>query len=71
MDELEKIRRYTEKTKLSRKTKCAYCMHLDETNAFHEALRRDEFRAMGLIFVFGQAKGYRAAKAEARHGKAD
>lgn len=66
MDGLEKIQQYTEKTKLSRKTKRAYCMSLNEMKAFHEALQQDEFCAMALIFAFGQAKGYRAAKAEAR-----
>ncbi len=66
MSELDKIRRYIEKTELSRKVKDGYCMRLNEMDAFHEAMRRDEFHTLSLVFAFGLAKGYRAAKAETK-----
>lgn len=68
MSEIERIQNYIEGSKLSRKARYAYCMYLNEMDALHEALSQDEFSVMYLIFEFGRAKGYRAAKAEASRG---
>lgn len=66
MSEIEKIERYIDRTKISQKSRDAYCMSLDDMRALYEGMRRNQFHTMSLIFNYGQAKGYRAAKAEAR-----
>lgn len=66
MSEIEKIQRYIDRTGIVTKIGSAYGMRPRELSAIYEIARRNEFRAMALIFTFGQAKGYRAAKAEAR-----
>ena len=68
MSEIEKIKRYIERTKLPSDPKCKYCFCLSEMNAIHKAMKMDEFGAICLLFEYGKAKGYRAAKAEAHLG---
>ncbi len=66
MSEIEKIQRYIERTKIDHRTSHAYCMYASELCALYDELRRDSFQAMSILFNFGWAKGYRAAKAEAK-----
>lgn len=66
MSEIEKIERYIQKTGISKKAAQTYGLYDTEMRAFYEELQRDWYRGMSIIFSFGQAKGYRAAKAESR-----
>jgi hypothetical protein len=65
-DVRERIERYIENTKLSPKITDGYCLYYSEVVAFYEEMGKDWFGAIGIIFSYGRAKGYRAAKAEAR-----
>lgn len=66
MSEIERIQRYIERTKISPKAAYAYCLYDTDMRAFFEELDQNWYHAVCLIFNYGQAKGYRAAKAEAR-----
>ena len=66
MSEIEKIQQYIKQTKIAPQTSHAYCIYASELCALHDELRRDSFQAMSILFNFGWAKGYRAAKAEAK-----
>ena len=68
-DARERIERYIEKTKLSAKITDNYCLYTSDIGAFLEEMNQDWWRAMCMIFNYGRAKGYRAAKAEARASK--
>lgn len=57
------IERYIENTKISPKTSDAYCLNNVDMCVFYEELMRDWFHGMCMIFAYGRAKGYRAAKA--------
>ena len=68
MTVMEKIERYTEGTPIANGNQ--YYMTMDELQAFREMEKKgDLYRELCRAFEFGRAKGYRAAKAEAkRHG---
>lgn len=59
MQKIEKIQRYIDKTSFSN---TRYDMNIKEL--FEIAQMQDRLRAINLAFQYGQAKGYRAAKAE-------
>lgn len=63
MNELEKIKKYIEQTRITNKNK--YCMYMSEAIALKEFGEYDFCKALFLAFSYGQAKGYRAAKKEA------
>lgn len=71
MQALEKIQRYITETNASTVDNKTYCMYVSEIRALYEMMCRDAYGAMCLIFDYGRAKGYRAAKAEAQRGQAD
>ncbi len=67
MSEIEKMKRYIERTKMKK----ADGFYLDMVEAFELtilALNSDDFplEVISLAFNYGKAKGYRAAKAERR-----
>ncbi len=67
MREIEKMKRYIERTK----TKKADRFYLDMAKAFElaiQTLNSDDvpLEVISLAFNYGKAKGYRAAKAERR-----
>lgn len=66
MSEIEKIRRYIERTKMSRADN--YCLVYGEAvELLHTAADTNSmFEIIALAFNYGKAKGYRAAKAERR-----
>ncbi len=61
MSEIEKIKRYIERTRINVQSPDRYGMKLDELRALAEI--GNLFSVAMLAFEFGQAKGYRAAKA--------
>ena len=67
MSEIEKMKRYIEGNKGLYNTR--YDVRSKEILAM--VLEMEILDAVMLAFSYGRAKGYRAAKAEARHGKAD
>lgn len=67
MSEIEKMKRYIERTPTGREDR--YCLMLSELleiMGMGEASPDGLFDAVGLAFNYGKAKGYRAAKAERR-----
>lgn len=69
MSEIEKMKRYIERTKMNDRLDSLYRMNLAE--AFELTMQADassdlSFNAICLAFNYGKAKGYRAAKAEGR-----
>ena len=67
MSEIEKMKKYIERTKLDQSDR----FYLDMKEAFelaHQALSCGDLplEAISLAFTYGKAKGYRAAKAERR-----
>lgn len=69
MSEIEKIKRYIEREKLS--TCVKYDMSMAEckalsTQAYEKKI--SQLEVIALAFDYGRAKGYRAAKAEAQRG---
>ncbi len=64
MSEIEKMKRYIERAKINEQIQDRYGMKLDELRAL--AKIGIPFNIAALAFEYGQAKGYRAAKAEAR-----
>ena len=65
MTEIEKMKRYIERTKLD---DSQYCLGFIEAVAIAKTAQTydDALDAVSLAFKYGQAKGYRAAKAEVR-----
>lgn len=61
MTELEKIRKYIERTKINKKTHLTYCMCVKEWNALVNQTSYP-VEAVALAFDYGLAKGYRAGK---------
>ena len=66
MSEIEKMKKYIERTKLPEDPTDAYCFCLGEMNEIGAFAQSDMFHALCLLFEYGKAKGYRAAKAERR-----
>lgn len=69
MSEIEKMKRYIERTKMNDRLDSFYRLNLAE--AFELTMQADacsdlSFNAICLAFNYGKAKGYRAAKAERR-----
>lgn len=64
MTTVEEMTAYIERTGISSSTKYKYSLCQSEMVAIWELLRTDCFRGIGLLFDYGMAKGYRAAKAE-------
>ncbi len=67
MSEIEKMKRYIERTKLDKNDR----FYLDMDEAFELAWQAQTssdapLEVISLAFNYGKAKGYRAAKAEAR-----
>ena len=72
MSEIEKIKRYIERTKMDLPR--VYGMNVDESLELSVESRNTvgvPIKVIYLAFNYGRAKGYRAAKAEAQHGQAD
>lgn len=70
MSAIEKIKRYIERTHIKPSTKIRYQMHMDEMLALKAVAHERGIDSIVLAFEFGEAKGYRAAKAEAQYGQA-
>lgn len=66
MSEIEKMKRYIDRTKLPGDQKDKYCVYLGEIKEMCEYAQSDMFGALCFLFEYGRAKGYRAAKAEGR-----
>ena len=66
MSEIEKMKWYIEQTKMPDSPTDAYCLYLGELREIGEATKDDMFGTLCLLFEYGKAKGYRAAKAESR-----
>lgn len=66
MSEIENMRRYIEQTKVPKDTEDTYCLRLGELREIGIYAKSDPFHALILLFGYGLAKGYRAAKAEGR-----
>jgi len=69
MSEIEKMKQYIEQTNIPVSKASAYQMNMQEAFALsHQAYTCGDFpiEMISLAFNYGQAKGYRAAKAEAR-----
>ncbi len=66
MSEIEKMKRYIERTKMGRDPKDNYCFCLGEMEEVRKYAQSDMFGALCFLFEYGKAKGYRAAKAERR-----
>jgi len=64
MSEIEKIKRYIERTGISEKTAHNYAIGTAKIGVFFDALGTDWFDAICTIYNYGRAKGYRAAKAK-------
>ena len=64
MTEIEKIERYIRLTGYKANPK--YELTVCEAFALRNKLNEDTFSALELIFHYGMAKGYRAAKAEGK-----
>lgn len=66
MTEIEKMKRYIERTKLPSDPRDKFCFCLGELEEVQKLSQVDMFHALCLLFEYGKAKGYRAAKAERR-----
>ncbi len=66
MTEIEKMKRYIERAKVPEQSSSAYDILLGELHAMGNFAHSDLYSALLLLFEYGRAKGYRAAKAERR-----
>lgn len=66
MSEIEKMKRCIERTKIPDDPRYKFCFCLGELKEVQKLSQVDMFRALCLLFEYGKAKGYRAAKAERR-----
>lgn len=64
MSEIEKMKRYIERTKMG--NTASYQMRLRETMELAHASAETPVDIVCLAFEYGMAKGYRAAKSEVR-----
>ena len=64
MSEIEKMKKYIERTKMGIKNPLQRAMNMRE--AFELAGMAKTDSSLSIAFNYGQAKGYRAAKAERR-----
>lgn len=65
MNSMDQITQYISKTNLP-KNQTKYQMSLEEMDVFFQNWQRDWFQTLIRLFEYGQAKGYRMAKAEVR-----
>ena len=63
MTEIEKIKRYIDRTKIPTYVRDNYDIPVNQWNAMAQ---QRSFDAVCLAFEYGMAKGYRAAKAEGK-----
>ena len=69
---IKQMREYIRKTGICNQLYTRYCMTLGDIDAIYCAISVNSLAAISLAFDFGMAKGYRAAKAEAKtNAKAD
>ena len=66
MSEIERMRQYTDKTVARMKNREYYALRVSEMYILRELMKIDFWNAFRLVFDYGRAKGYRAAKREAR-----
>lgn len=66
MSEIEKMKRYIDKTNMDITTGSPYQMNINEMFRLSHISAEDATGAIILAFNYGRAKGCRAAKAEAR-----
>ena len=69
MSEIEKMKRYIERTNMGAKNSFQYAMNIREAfELAHMAHAGDTLsvEAISMAFDYGRAKGYRAAKAEVK-----
>lgn len=66
MSEIEKMKRYIERTKMKDTGTGVYKMNLCEAFALAHEANEPIVDMIALAFNYGKAKGYRAAKAERR-----
>ena len=66
MSEIEKMKRYIERTKMNKSDR--FCLCWPETTELVRTIHTsdDAIEVIALAFDYGKAKGYRAAKAEVR-----
>ena len=64
MTQIERVEKYVEATRIGNVEH--YDMHYGEINELYELARKDLWRAFSLVFKYGRAKGYRAARAMQR-----
>lgn len=67
MSEIEKIKQYICKNVVPNSQR--YSMSMNEAIAVAHEL--DRIEAIEIAFIYGKAKGYKAAKAEMRRGQTD
>lgn len=61
MNELEKIKKYIERTELPTRATSPYFMTMPQMRALEALIKeRDQFNGLYLAFKFGMAKGWRA-----------
>ncbi len=69
MSEIEKMKKYIERTKMGIKNPLQRAMNMREAFELAGMAKTDSslfIEAISIAFNYGQAKGYRAAKAERR-----
>lgn len=69
MSEIEKMKKYIERTKMETAEPIRYAMDMSEAFELARMTREGDtfsIEALSLAFDYGRAKGYRAAKAEGR-----
>ena len=69
MSEIEKMKRYIERTKMDVKNPLQYAMNMREAFELAQMAGTGDalsIEAISIAFNYGQAKGYRAAKTERR-----
>ena len=69
MSEIEKMQMYIERTKMDIKNPLQYAMNMRQAFELAGMAKTDSslsIEAISMAFNYGQAKGYRAAKAEGR-----
>lgn len=66
MSEIEKMKLYIDRTKISAEQQHAYAIASTDICALFDALQENWFDAICTAYNYGRAKGYRAAKAERR-----
>lgn len=69
MSEIEKMKRYIERTRMSIKNPLQYAMNMREAFELAHMVGTGDalsIEAISMAFNYGKAKGYRAAKAEVR-----